>query len=60
MNWDSNHYLEHKRSVAWTLLWRAETVVSEPEDVKEEVNHIKSVDSEWIQKVVISDPQEEA
>ena len=35
-----------------------ETVVSEPEDVIEEVNHIKSVDSERIKKVVISDPQE--
>ena len=26
-----------------TLLCRAETVVSEPEDVREEVNHIKKV-----------------
>ena len=49
LNWDSNHYLEHKRSVVCTLLCRAETVVSEPEDVKEEVEHVKKrSDGEWI------------
>ena len=43
LNWDSNHHLEHKKSVVWTLLLRTETVVSEPEEVKEEVKH-----SEWV------------
>ena len=40
LNWDSNHHLEHKRSVVHT---RAETVVSEPEDLEEEVKHVKNV-----------------
>ena len=43
LNWDSNHHLEQKRSVFHTLLCRAETVVSEPENVKEEVNMLKKV-----------------
>ena len=43
LNWDSNHHLEHKRSVAHTLLHRAETVVSEAEDVEEEVKQVKRV-----------------
>ena len=43
LNWDSNHQLEHKRLVVQTLLRRAETVTSKPEDVREEVNHIKKV-----------------
>ena len=42
LNWDSNHHLEHKRSVVHTLLCRAETVMSEPQDVKE-VKHVKKV-----------------
>ena len=42
-NWGSNHHMEHKRSVVHTLLCRAETVVSESEDVEEEVKHVKKV-----------------
>ena len=43
LNWNSNHHLEHKRLAVHTLLCRAETVVSEPEDLREEVNNIKKV-----------------
>ena len=43
LNWDSNHCPEHKRSIVRTLLCRAETIVSEPEDVKEEVKHVEKV-----------------
>ena len=42
LNWDSNHHLEHKRLVVCTLLCRAETVMWEPQDVKE-VKHVKQV-----------------
>ena len=59
LNWDSNHHLEHKRSVVRTLLRRAETVVLEREDVEDEVKHVRS-GSEWIQEMVLSDPKEES
>ena len=42
-NKDSNHHLEHKRPVVHILLCRAETVVSEPEDVEKEVKDVKKV-----------------
>ena len=35
LNWDSNHHLTHKRLVLRTLLHRDETLLSEPEDVKQ-------------------------
>ncbi len=35
LNWDSNHPLEHKRSMIRTLLGRADQVVSEEQDEKE-------------------------
>ena len=42
MNCDSNHYPKYKRSVVHTLLCRAKTVVSDPQDVKE-MNHVNKV-----------------
>ena len=56
LNWESNHYLEHKQSVVRTLLRRAEKVVSREEDRKTEVKHVKKVlkvngDKGWIFKL---------
>ena len=43
LNWESNHHLDHKRSVVRTLLNRAETHVSDPEDQDQERSHVKKV-----------------
>ena len=43
LNWESNHHLEHKRSVVRTLLNRAETHVSDPQDQDQERSHVKKV-----------------
>ena len=41
LNCDSIHHMEHKRLVVHTLPSRAETVGLKPEDVEEEVKHVK-------------------
>ncbi|XP_074661617.1 uncharacterized protein LOC141914249 [Tubulanus polymorphus] len=41
LNFNSNHPLEHKKGVVRTLNHRAESVVSDPVDMLEEVNHVK-------------------
>ena len=41
LNWQSNHHLEHKRSVVRTLLQRADTIPSTKNFKKEEMAHDK-------------------
>ena len=43
LNWESNHHLDHKRSVVRTLLDRAVTHVSDPVDREAEVTHVREV-----------------
>ena len=43
LNWDSNHHLDHKRSVVRTLYNRVETHVSDTEDRVKEIDHIQKV-----------------
>ena len=43
MSWDSDHHLEHKRSVVMTPLRRAEKVVSDTGEREKEVDRIKKV-----------------
>ena len=43
LNWDSHHPLDHKRSVVRTLLNRAETHVSDPQDRLTEKKHVRQV-----------------
>ena len=41
LNFQSNHPLEHKRGVVKTLAYRAKTVVSEREDRRKELEHLR-------------------
>ena len=43
LNWQSNHALDHKRSVVRTLINRASTLISDPGDQKKEIKHVKEV-----------------
>ena len=43
LNWESNHHLDHKRSVVRTLMNRVETHVSDPQDRAQEISHIQEV-----------------
>ena len=41
LNFDSNHHLQHKRSVVQTLINRANCMVTKPEQKDAEVRHVK-------------------
>jgi hypothetical protein len=43
LQFQSNHHLSHKRSVVQTLMHRAETIVTDPEDKQLEIKHVKEV-----------------
>ena len=43
LQWDSNHHLDHKRSVVRTLLNRVDTHVSESDDQAAEIKHVQKV-----------------
>ena len=43
LNWDSNHPLEHKRSVICTLINRSGTHITDTSDQLKEIQHVKEI-----------------
>jgi len=43
LSYQSHHPLEHKRSVVNTLMHRAETIINQESDKKDEIDHLKKV-----------------
>ena len=57
LNWNSNHHLDHKRSVVRTLLRRADKIVTSPDDKKAEIEHVtKALAANGYQKWALSLP----
>ena len=63
LNWSSNHPLQHKMSVARTLLERAESTPSNQKEKEKELQHIREALSAngyqpWIMKIPKKEPSE--
>ena len=64
LNWTSNHPLQHKRSVARTLIERAEMIPSNDKEKKAELDHVKEAllangYKPWIMKIPKKKPRQE-